>query len=76
VMQRVGTCSICGGDVMGYRGVWMAVIPPPPDRCLHCNAVSALDVIQMTPSAKPQPRTQTVTSTEVYAWTKDPTDAR
>lgn len=45
--HRVGTCSLCGGTVVGYRGVWMAIIPPPPDRCTTCRAVAASDVIPM-----------------------------
>jgi hypothetical protein len=45
--QRVGTCSLCGGDVVGYRGPWMGVTPPPPDKCKSCGATSAGDVIQM-----------------------------
>ena len=51
---RVGTCSLCGGDVMGFRGVWMATFPPPPDECSSCGAVPAYnnDIIPMTPSPK------------------------
>ena len=45
--QRVGTCSLCGGDVMGFRGAWMSVLPPPPDTCSSCGAVSHDDVIEM-----------------------------
>lgn len=45
--QRVGTCSLCGGDVYGHRGAWMSVMPPPPDRCSSCGAVSRYDVIPM-----------------------------
>ena len=45
--QRVGTCSLCGGDVMGYRGVWLSMLPPPPDHCASCGAVSASDVVEM-----------------------------
>jgi hypothetical protein len=45
--QRVGTCSLCGGDVMGHRGAWWSVLPPPPDRCFGCGAVAAADVIEM-----------------------------
>lgn len=60
--QRVGSCSICGGDVMGYRGVWMAVVPPPPDRCSGCGAVAAADVIQMVPGPTQAPRYKTVTT--------------
>lgn len=47
--QRVGTCSLCGGDVVGVRGVWMCIHPPPPDRCTSCGAVSRTDVIDMVP---------------------------
>jgi hypothetical protein len=45
--QRVGICSICGGDVVGYRGAWMAVIPPPPDQCSNCGATRKENVIEM-----------------------------
>lgn len=48
--QRVGTCSLCGGDVMGYRGTWLAVVPPPPDECSKCGARRADDTIEMRPS--------------------------
>lgn len=48
---RVGTCSICGGSVMGYRGAWGSVQPPPPDTCERCGAIAAgqSDVIPMIP---------------------------
>jgi len=45
--QRVGTCSLCGGDVTGFRGSWSSITPPPPDKCTSCGAVSAADVIPM-----------------------------
>ena len=48
-MQRVGTCSICGGDVVGERGAWMGVNPPPPDTCRRCGATASSDVIKMYP---------------------------
>ena len=47
--QRVGTCSICGGSVVGYRGPWWGVNPPPPDTCTQCDGVAGSDVIRMTP---------------------------
>lgn len=49
--QRVGTCSLCGGDVIGFRGAWWATIPPPTDRCSSCGAVRADqdDTIAMKP---------------------------
>lgn len=56
--QRVGTCSICGGSVMGIRGAWWSVSPPPPDRCSNCGAVAQGDIIKMHP-APPVPRTTT-----------------
>ena len=45
--HRVGTCSLCGGDVVGFRGAWMSILPPPPDRCSRCGAVARGDVIEM-----------------------------
>lgn len=52
MMQRVGTCSICGGDVMGFRGrAWEGIQSPPRDTCSKCGAIRADDIIQM---AKPQ----------------------
>ena len=40
-MKRVGTCSICGGDVMNTRGNWsLRVSVPPPSVCSVCGAVS------------------------------------
>lgn len=47
--QRVGSCSLCGGDVTGIRGPWMSVSPPPPDTCSSCGATAQRDVIQMHP---------------------------
>lgn len=72
--QRVGTCSICGGDVTGFRGAWMATIPPPPDECTSCGAVSATEVIQMAPRPRrflgintyPQTTTGTLDQGEVH----------
>ncbi len=53
--QRVGSCSRCGSDVMGYRGAWWSVTPPPPDRCAGCGARRKDDVIEMV--AGPDPET-------------------
>lgn len=49
--QRIGACSICGGEVRGHVGPWMGVVPPPPPRCQKCGAVSAAHdpVIRMRP---------------------------
>lgn len=38
---RIGTCSLCGGDVFGHTGAWWGVVPPPPPKCRKCGAVSA-----------------------------------
>ena len=38
---RVGTCSVCGGDVYGHRGPWFGVNLPPNDECKQCGAVGA-----------------------------------
>ena len=54
--SRVGTCSLCGGDVYGHRGAWFGVVPPGPDTCVHCGAVAASwrsDVIEMQPRTRP-----------------------
>jgi len=67
--QRVGTCSICGGDVMGIRGGWWSILPPPPDECAGCGAVAGGDVIPMTPRPG-GPRSRTVTSTDT-TWNGD-----
>lgn len=56
--QRIGTCSICGGDVMGVRGAFWSIIPPGPDTCSSCGAVAAGqdDVIPMQPARVPSVR--------------------
>lgn len=49
MLQRVGTCSECGGDVMGYRGAWMSVNPSPADYCANCGGVAQQDIIKIHP---------------------------
>lgn len=39
--QPIGVCSLCGGQVVGHRGVWHGIIPPPPAYCTSCGAVEA-----------------------------------
>lgn len=56
---RIGTCSLCGGDVMGWTGGWWSIKPPPPDRCSSCGAVRAGEVIDMVRAPK---RTEVVTT--------------
>jgi hypothetical protein len=40
--QTIGTCSICGGEVRAYYGVWMSILPPPPPSCANCGARVAI----------------------------------
>lgn len=50
--QRIGSCSICGGDVVHWVGAWMSTNPPPAPHCIRCGAVSAASqgpVIPMVP---------------------------
>lgn len=48
--QCIGSCSICGGRVMGHVGAWWSVNPPPPAQCESCGAVEArTPVIPMVP---------------------------
>lgn len=35
----IGTCSQCGGAVIGHVGGWWSVVPPPPPRCQSCGGV-------------------------------------
>lgn len=53
MMDVVGTCSICGGEVMSYR-IWHAITPPPM-QCARCGAHAASHgpVIPMVPAAPP-----------------------
>lgn len=51
--ERVGICSRCGGEVMGVRGGWWSVMPPPPDTCAACGAVRRSEVIDMVPRPGP-----------------------
>lgn len=45
--ERIGSCSICGGDVMGHRGAWWSIMPPPPAKCSKCGATEKGDRIEM-----------------------------
>ena len=68
MLQRVGTCSLCGGDVMGVRGAWWSVLPPPPDECSSCGAVARRDIIDMVPRPRfggPGTNTTWTTSTDI-----------
>lgn len=49
--QVIGSCSLCGGDVVGHVGAWYGVIPPPPAVCTQCGAREARQpVIPMRPA--------------------------
>jgi len=52
---RIGSCSLCGGDVVGWVGAWFSTNPPPPAKCSNCGAGRAADVIHMTPKHREQP---------------------
>lgn len=56
MLVRIGTCSLCGGDVMGWSGLWMSVTPPPPPKCNSCGAVTRGDVIEMVRPGFEPPR--------------------
>ena len=47
--QRIGRCSICGGDVV-LPIVWMAIVPPHAS-CSRCGAVESASgpVVPMQP---------------------------
>lgn len=50
--------------MMGFRGTWMAVIPPPPDTCSGCGATNCPDTIQMYPSTSLPTRITITTGTK------------
>lgn len=66
--ERIGTCSICGGEVIGHRGAWWGVIPPDPDECSGCGAVRAESVIQMVPRPSGSPRRWTYKDPNGNPW--------
>lgn len=37
--ERIGSCSLCGGDVMAVTGFYHSIVPPPPPTCSQCGAV-------------------------------------
>lgn len=51
--QRIGECSACGGDVYGYVGPYMSIVPPPPPKCRACGAVAA-DCNPVIPMRRPR----------------------
>jgi hypothetical protein len=65
--QRIGSCSLCGGDVYGHVGPWWGTIPPPPPTCGSCGAVARSDdTIEMV---RPRQAQTTVTITGVTGGT-------
>lgn len=56
---RLGACSICGGDVMGYT-LWIGDGSPPPTKCVRCGARPKGDVIDMVPAPPSSLRLSTV----------------
>ncbi len=59
--QVIGSCSLCGGDVVSHVGPWMGVIPPRA----HCSSCGALEaqgpVIRMVPSPRVPVKQETAT---------------
>lgn len=48
--QVIGSCSVCGGEVVAHVGAWWSVLPPPPAHCRGCGASESRGpVIQMKP---------------------------
>lgn len=47
--QRLGICSLCGGEVYGHLGPWWGLVPPPPATCRSCGGVQAGSIIPMVP---------------------------
>jgi hypothetical protein len=61
--QSIGSCSLCGGDVVGHVGAWWSVLPPPPARCTSCGARAATGpVIPMVPASPQREQSVTVTT--------------
>ena len=59
--QVIGSCSICGGNVVAYVGAWHSVLPPPPPTCSHCGAVDARSTLPVIPMVPKQHRVYTNT---------------
>lgn len=45
--RTIGTCSICGGDVIEFIGPWHSITEPPEPNCSRCGAVKRKNIIQM-----------------------------
>lgn len=54
--QAIGTCSRCGGQVIGWAGAWFGVTPPPPARCRSCGGVAGVGPVIKTYPAPPVER--------------------
>lgn len=52
--RRIGSCSLCGGDVYGHEGGWWSVQPPPSPTCVTCGATTRDDRIEMVPRRRPE----------------------
>ena len=64
---RIGTCSLCGGDVYGYTGPWWGTVPPPPPTCRNCGSIPkwADDTIDMSPRKLPKIHTYPTDKIEI-----------
>ena len=58
--RRIGSCSLCGGDVVTPEG-WMSILPPKPT-CRKCGATAKPSgpVIPMEAPVRPTIVTWTV----------------
>lgn len=61
----IGTCSICGGEVVGPR-IWHGIMPPPIN-CSRCGAVPMENtpVIPMMPAPRGIGHIITTTGTNI-----------
>lgn len=49
---RIGRCSICGGDVMAFTGMfYMSTVPPGPPSCSQCGARQEMQTWISCPTA-------------------------
>lgn len=49
--RKIGTCSLCGGEVYAFHGAYFGV--PPPAKCQSCGAVRD-DCPSVIPMRKPE----------------------
>lgn len=52
--EKIGVCSLCGGNVYGHVGPWWGVVPPPPARCTRCGAYPVGHAERVIPMEHPR----------------------